>query len=45
MANIGSEFNEWQKLLKMSYTLSLVPDTSYDGMIMVKEATPTHIEK
>lgn len=41
MGNIGAEFSGWQKYLKFMYTLKMVPADAYDGVIVVKEATPT----
>lgn len=41
MLCIGAEFNSWQKLFKNLYTLKMVPDEAYDGLIVVKNATPT----
>ncbi|PMC35677.1 succinoglycan biosynthesis [Bacillus sp. UMB0899] len=41
MANIGDDFRSWYKLLKMFYTIEMVPDQAYDSIIIVKNATPT----
>ncbi len=41
MANIGDEFQPWYKLMKMFYTIKMVPKEAYDGIIIVKNATPT----
>ncbi|PAD66383.1 succinoglycan biosynthesis [Bacillus sp. 7586-K] len=41
MANIGDEFQPWYKLMKMFYTIKMVPNEAYDGIIIVKKATPT----
>lgn len=43
MANIGDDFRPWYKLLKMFYTIKMVPDEAYDGIIIVKKATPTKV--
>ncbi len=43
MANIGDDFQSWYKLLKMFYTIKMVPDQAYDGLIIVKNATPTKV--
>ncbi|MDX8046483.1 erythromycin esterase family protein [Gracilibacillus sp. S3-1-1] len=41
MTNIGDQFSSWYKLLKMFYTIKMTPIKAYDGIIIVKEATPT----
>jgi erythromycin esterase len=41
MGNVGAEFSGWQKYIKVMYTLKMVPAKAYDGVIVVKEATPT----
>ena len=43
MANIGDDFRWWYKLLKMFYTIEMTPKEAYDGVIIVKEATPTTV--
>lgn len=43
MANIGDDFRAWYKLLKRFYTIEMVPDQAYDGIIIVKKATPTKV--
>ena len=43
MANIGDDFRSWYKLLKMFYTIEMVPNQAYDGVIIVKNATPTKV--
>jgi len=43
MANIGDDFRSWYKLLKMFYTIEMVPDQAFDGLIIVKDATPTKV--
>ncbi|MFJ7736948.1 erythromycin esterase family protein [Lysinibacillus sp. NPDC097287] len=43
MANIGDDFRPWYKLSKMFYTIKMTPKESYDGIIIVKEATPTTV--
>ena len=43
MANIGDDFRSWYKLLKMFYTIEMTPNKAYDGIIIVKEATPTTV--
>lgn len=40
MGNIGAEFSSWQKYIKIMYTLKMVPAKAYDGIIVVKDATP-----
>lgn len=41
MANIGDDFSSWYKFAKMFYTIEMTPNEAYDGLIIVKEATPT----
>ncbi|SER34146.1 erythromycin esterase [Gracilibacillus ureilyticus] len=43
MGNIGDEFHSWYKLMKRFYTIEMIPDEAYDGVIIVKKATPTKI--
>lgn len=43
MVNIGDDFRSWQKLLKMFYTIEMIPNKAYDGVILIKEATPTAV--
>lgn len=43
MANIGDDFRPWYKLLKMFYTIEMVPQEAYDSIIIVKKATPTKV--
>ncbi|WP_019639196.1 erythromycin esterase family protein [Paenibacillus fonticola] len=43
MPNIGDDFSTWYKSSKKLYTLEMVPNEAYDGMIIVKEATPTTV--
>lgn len=43
MLGLNVSFATWQKLLKMSYTLSLIPQQSYDAIIVLKSTTPTHL--
>ncbi|WP_342578079.1 erythromycin esterase family protein [Psychrobacillus sp. FSL K6-2843] len=45
MANIGDDFRMWYKFLKMFYTIEMTPNEAYDGMIIVKEATPTSVKE
>ncbi len=45
MANIGDDFRMWYKFLKMFYTIEMIPNEAYDGMIIVKEATPTSVKE
>lgn len=40
MANIGAEFNDWQGKIKKFYTLNMIPSKAYNGIIVVKNATP-----
>ena len=43
MVNVGDDFRSWQKLLKMFYTIEMIPNNAYDGIIILKETTPTDI--
>lgn len=43
MPNIGDDFSTWYKSSKKLYTLEMIPNEAYDGMIIVKEATPTTV--
>lgn len=43
MVNVGDDFRSWQKLLKMFYTIEMIPNKAYDGVIILKEATPTNV--
>jgi erythromycin esterase len=43
MVNVGDDFRSWQKLLKMFYTIEMIPNQAYDGIIILKEATPTEV--
>ncbi|MER2261589.1 MAG: erythromycin esterase family protein [Psychrobacillus sp.] len=45
MPNIGDDFRYWYKFLKMFYTIEMVPNEAYDGVIIVKEATPTSVKE
>ena len=39
MVNVGDDFRSWQKLVKMFYTIEMVPNNSYEGIIILIEAT------
>jgi erythromycin esterase len=41
MVNVGDDFRSWQKLLKMFYTIEMIPNKAYDSVIILKETTPT----
>ena len=43
MINIGDDFKSWYKVLKMFYTIEMTPSQAYDGIIIVKKATPTTV--
>lgn len=43
MANVGDDFQWWYKTLKMFYTIEMIPNEAYDGIIIVKVATPTNV--
>lgn len=43
MVNVGDDFRSWQKLLKMFYTIEMIPNKAYDGIIILKETTPTDV--
>lgn len=45
MGNVGAEFSYWQTLSKKFYTINMIPGKAYDGIIVVKEATPTIVER
>ncbi|MGB5823387.1 MAG: erythromycin esterase family protein [Proteocatella sp.] len=45
MGNVGAQFSDWQTLSKKFYTINMIPGKAYDGIIVVKEATPTIIER
>src|SRR5699024_31582 len=44
MLNIGDDFQFWYTLLNMFYTIKMTPNEAYDGIILLKEATPTKVE-
>lgn len=41
MGNIGAEFNDWQKISKLFYTLKMEPARAYNALIFVDTATPS----
>ncbi len=41
MISIGNEFNGWQKISDYFYTVNDIPADNYDGIIVLKEVTPT----
>ena len=43
MLGLNVSFSSWQKLLKMTHTLSMVPQECYDGVIVLKSTLPTHL--
>ncbi|WP_240613624.1 erythromycin esterase family protein [Pueribacillus theae] len=43
MVNIGDDFRSWHRLLKMFYTIEMIPKEAYDGIIIIKEAVPTTV--
>ncbi|MBD1373544.1 erythromycin esterase family protein [Hazenella sp. IB182357] len=43
MINVGDDFRSWQKRLKRFYTIEMIPNKAYDGIILLKEATPTDV--
>ncbi|MEK4426864.1 erythromycin esterase family protein [Solibacillus sp. FSL K6-1523] len=43
MGNVGDDFRSWYKFTKMFYTIEMIPNEAYDGLIIVKEATPTTV--
>ncbi|GGA26293.1 erythromycin esterase family protein [Psychrobacillus lasiicapitis] len=45
MVNVGDDFRSWQKLLKMFYTIEMVPNKAYDGVIILKETTSTEVSE
>lgn len=42
MVNIGAKFNSWQKVLSKFYTLKITPSHAYDGIIVIKKASPSN---
>ena len=42
MIALNAEFSDWQSMIKLYYTLTLTPAKAYDGVIIVKNATPSH---
>jgi erythromycin esterase len=45
MVNIGAEFDSWQKISSFFYTLKIVPDRGFDGLIVLQNATPSQKTK
>lgn len=45
MVNIGAEFDSWQKVSSFFYTLKIVPDRGFDGLIVLQKATPSQKAK
>ncbi|WP_421663962.1 erythromycin esterase family protein [Lysinibacillus telephonicus] len=43
MSNIGDDFRSWYKFLKTFYTIEMTPNEAYNGIIIVKKATPTNV--
>ena len=43
MSNIGDDFRAWYKFSKTFYTIEMTPNEAYDGVIIVKAATPTEV--
>ena len=43
MLGLNVSFSAWQTLLKMTYTLSVVPQQSYNAVIVLKSTSPTHL--
>ena len=43
MSNIGDDFRAWYKFSKTFYTIEMTPNEAYDGVIIVKAATPTKV--
>lgn len=43
MLGLNVSFSAWQKLLKMTHTLSVVPQESYNALIVLKNTMPTHL--
>lgn len=41
MISIGNEFSSWQKLLPSSYHTNYAPIDGFDGIILLKDVTPT----
>lgn len=43
MSNIGDDFRAWYKFFKKFYTIEMMPNEAYNGIIIVKKATPTNV--
>ena len=43
MPNIGDDFRSWYKFLKFFYTIEMVPNDAYDGIIIIKNGSPTTV--
>lgn len=41
MLCVGEVFSGWQTYIPSSYTVNMVPDKAYDGMIILQTASPT----
>lgn len=41
MLSVGEAFSGLQTYMPSSYTVSMMPDKAYDGMIILKTASPT----
>jgi len=42
MIALNAEFSDWQSMIKQCFTLTITPAKAYDGVIIVKNATPSH---
>lgn len=45
MANVGDDFRGWYKLTKKFYTIEMTPNEAYNGIFIVKAATPTNVDE
>lgn len=41
MGMIGDEFRWYSRVLKLTYTVKMVPADAYDALVYVPDATPT----
>lgn len=44
MLNVGDSFESFQQYFSMFYTISMTPNESYDGIILIKDASPSKIK-
>ena len=44
MLNVGDSFESFQQYFSMFYTISMTPNESYDGIILIKDASQSKIK-